>query len=240
MCFLGFILFGTVCAQTPMTDSLVVNKFELHSRLNPSNLLFVHTDKTIYTNNETVWFSAYLIESGKSYSQKHTILSVAMVREDSREIILQERYLMKDGLSFGSMLLPDSIPPGNYQFIASTNVIDKNGKPLSVFTQPLTIKSITLTSFNATLSLLDSVITGGVIRARLNVTPKESPSKSKIQRIITYSVGKGKKQTVCTNPLKDWTKLLKQFRTIKLGNYEKREKGIQPGRSFSYRPGRSA
>lgn len=31
----------------------------------------------------------------------------------------------------------------------------------------------------------------------------------------------------CTNPLKDWTKLLKQFRTIKLGNYEKREKVFQ-------------
>ncbi len=196
ICFLGFILFGGVNAQTPMTDSLVVNKFELHSRLNPSNLLFIHTDKTIYTNNETVWFSAYLIESGKSYSQKHTILSVAMVREDSREIILQERYLIKDGLSFGSMKLPDSIPPGNYQFITSTNVLDKKGKPLAVFTQPLTIKSITLNSFNAALSLLDSVVTGGVIRARLNVTPKETPSKSKIQRIITYRVGKGKKHTV--------------------------------------------
>lgn len=195
-CFLAFVLFGAVSAQTPMTDSLIVNKFELHSRLNPSNLLFVHTDKTIYTNNETVWFSAYLIESGKSYSQKHTILSIAMVREDNREIILQERYLMKDGLSFGSMGLPDSIPPGNYQFIASTNVMDKNGKPLTVFTQPLTIKSITLNSFNATLSLLDSVVTGGVIRARLNVTPKESPQKSKIKRVITYSVGKGEKQTI--------------------------------------------
>lgn len=192
---LYFLLFGSVNAQTPMTDSLVVNKFELHSKSNPYNLLFVHTDKTIYTNNETVWFSAYLIESGKSYSQKHTILSVAMVREDNREILLEGKYLIRDGLSFGSMGLPDSIPPGNYQFIASTNVLDKNGKPLTVFTQPLTIKSITLNSFNSTIVLLDSVVKGGVIRARLDVNPKESSLKSKIKPVITYSVGKGEKKT---------------------------------------------
>ncbi|SDM26062.1 hypothetical protein SAMN05421813_108132 [Daejeonella rubra] len=195
-CFLGFILFGTVYAQTSMTDSLVVHKFELHSRSNPSNPLFVHTDKTIYTNNETVWFSAYLIESGKTYLHRHTILSLAMVREDNREIILQDKYLMKDGLSFGSMGLPDSIPPGNYMFIASTNVLDKNGQPLTVFTQPLTIKSIVLNSFNATLSLLDSVVTGGAVRSKLTLTPKEPDPKSKIKPGITYSVGKGEKQTV--------------------------------------------
>lgn len=193
--FICFLLIGAAYAQSQITDSLILEKFELHSRLNPSNLLFVHTDKTIYTNNETVWFSAYLIESDRAYSQRHSILSIAIVAEDSREVILQKNYLMKNGLSFGSVLLSDSIPPGNYQFIASTNVLDKNGKPIAVFTQALTIKSITLNSFNASLSLLDSVVTNGFIRASLNVSPKESSPKSKIQYVVTYRVGKGKKQT---------------------------------------------
>lgn len=32
----------------------------------------------------------------------------------------------------------------------------------------------------------------------------------------------------CTSPLKAWTKFRKQFRTIKLGNHEKRKKGVHP------------
>ena len=31
---------------------------------------------------------------------------------------------------------------------------------------------------------------------------------------------------ICISPLKDWTKFRKQFRTIKLGNHEKRKKGL--------------
>ena len=194
-CFLVFVLVGIVRAQSLFTDSLVVNKLEQYSKSNPSNLLFVHTDKTLYTNNETIWFSGYLIKSGEMYSQKHTILSVALVREDSREVFLENQYLMKDGLSFGSMTLPDSIPPGNYQFIASTNVLDKKGHPLAVFTQALTIKSITLNSFNATLSLLDSAVTGGAVRASLTVTLKNPDPKSRIRPGVSYSVGNGEKKT---------------------------------------------
>lgn len=196
LCFLGLITCSTTYSQTvTFNNDTLLDKLELYSRVNPSNLLFVHTDKTLYTNNETIWFSAYLIESGKTYSQKHTILSVAMVREDNREVILQDQYLMKDGLSFGSMGLPDSIPPGNYRFIASTNALDKNGHPLAVFTQPLTIKSITFNNFTAALSLLDSVVTGGAVRARVTVTLKDPDPKSKTKPGIAYSVGKGEKQT---------------------------------------------
>lgn len=195
-CLLGFVLFKTVNAQTSLTDSLIVEKFEYHSRSNPSNILFVHTDKTIYTNNETIWFSAYLMKSGIFFPKAHTILSVALVREDSRKVLLENQYLMKDGLSFGSMTLPDSIPPGNYRFIASTNVLDNKGQPMAVFTQALTIKSITLNTFNASLSLLDSAVTDGAVRANITVTLKDPDPKSKVRLGISYSVGKGEKKTL--------------------------------------------
>lgn len=194
-CFLVFVLAGIVRAQS-LTDSLIVSKLEQYSKSNPSNLLFVHTDKTLYTNNETIWFSAYLIKSGVSYYKAHTILSVALVREDSKKVLLENQYLLKDGLSFGSMTLPDSIPPGNYQFIASTNVLDSKGQPLGVFTQALTIKSITLNTFSATLSLLDSAVNDGAVRAKLTVTLKDPDPKLKIRPGISYSVGKGEKKMV--------------------------------------------
>lgn len=71
---------------------------------------------------------------------------------------------MAQGLAFGSLALPDIIPPGNYQLIASTNVLGPDSLPLAVYTQSITIKSITQQDFTATLSLIDTVVTDGAVR----------------------------------------------------------------------------
>lgn len=48
---------------------------------NPLTTLFVHFDKTIYTNNETVWFTGYILNAGLAEISKHQVLSVALVRD---------------------------------------------------------------------------------------------------------------------------------------------------------------
>ncbi|MEJ7780755.1 MAG: hypothetical protein WKF68_14325 [Daejeonella sp.] len=194
-CFLLFVVSETAKAQTDILDgNVLLEKLDNYSRSNPSALLFVHTDKTLYTNNETIWFSAYLIKSLISGLTDHTIVSVALIAESDRKIILEDRYLMDKGLSFGSMNLPDSIPPGNYKFVASTNVLDKGGRPLAVFNQALTVKSITQRDFDVTLSLLDTVINNGSVRAQVKVSLKDIQSKEK--PILEYSVGKEKNKPV--------------------------------------------
>ena len=63
MLFILLLFFTrTVTAQT-LKDSVLIEKFKLYSKAHPSNLLFVHTDKTTYTNNETIWFSGYLVKN---------------------------------------------------------------------------------------------------------------------------------------------------------------------------------
>lgn len=200
ICFSLFylLMIGKVNCQTSiLSDQALLEKLAIYSKANPTNLLFVHTDKTIYTNNETVWFSAYLIKSTTDL-KGHAFLSVVLVREDNKIVYMHNKYFMADGLSFGSLSLPDSIPPGNYQFIASSNVLDKNDRPIAVFSQPLTIKSITQQNFNATLSLLDTVITNGAIRAKVIVNINDPIPIKKNQPVsqttLEYSVGKEKKQ----------------------------------------------
>lgn len=181
----------------PLTNDALLEKLASYSKTNPSNLLFVHTDKTLYTNNETIWFSAYLLRSESTGPGSHTILSAALVREDNRNVQLQSKYLMQDGLSFGSLTLPDSIPPGNYQLIASTNVLDEAGMPIAVFSQPVTIKSITQQNFNASLILLDTLLTNGMVRAKLTVNITVPVGKEKIS--VDYRVGKGISRSVALN-----------------------------------------
>jgi hypothetical protein len=104
---------------------------------------------------------------------------------------------MQDGLSFGSLSLPDSIPPGSYQFIASTNVLDGFGKPLALFSQLLTIKSITQQNFNASLALLDTIVTNSSVRAKITVNITVPADKEKIS--VDYRAGKGISRSVVLN-----------------------------------------
>lgn len=175
-----------------LPDTLLLDKFALYAKSNPGDVLFVHTDKSVYTNNEQIWFSAYLLQSHTAGVKDHTILSVALLQEDTREIYMQDKYAMGGGLSFGSLLLPDSIPPGNYQLLVCTNVLNKNGRPAASFSQPVTIKSITLPEFDVKLSLLDSLPVEGEVRVRVLVEFPGTGTKRTGKPDIHYHVGKSK------------------------------------------------
>src|SRR6185295_8853459 len=83
-----------------------------------ADLLFVHIDKHIYTNNEFIWFSAWLLRHGSDSLPLHRFLSVALVPADTRIPTVQLKFAMSDGFSHGSIRLPDSIAPGEYKLIA--------------------------------------------------------------------------------------------------------------------------
>ncbi len=172
-----------------LSDEKFLENLALYSKIHPENLLFVHTDKQIYTNNENLWFSAYLIKSESVDFRKHSILSVSLVREDNKKIQLQDKYAMEDGLSHGSMALPDSLPPGGYQLIAYTNAMGKHGHPVAFFTQKLTIKSITESSFSVSATLMDSVSVEGKIGIKIQL--EITDAKSRIKPLVSYSLGRG-------------------------------------------------
>ncbi len=133
-------------------DSLAKH-FDYYRLKNPQSILFAHFDKTVYTNNENVWFTAYLLNSDKS--RLNDVLSAVLVKDDDRSIALGEKFVMADGIAFGNLFLPDSIPSGDYSFILYTNEI-YNGKPANIFVQPVTIKNMNEEGFHAALNLLDT------------------------------------------------------------------------------------
>lgn len=136
--------------------SKVLEKFTLRETNHPSSTLFLHCDKTLYTNNEIIWFAAYLQANRGTPIQKHHTLSVALLNNERRRVEVSELYVMEAGLASGSLLLPDTIAPGNYHLLAYTNIVDKNGVPFEVFSIPLTIKSTLETKFSASIKLLDT------------------------------------------------------------------------------------
>jgi len=137
-----------------MPDSLL-QKIHFYGLKKRSSVLFAHFDKTVYVNNENVWFTAYLLNYEKK-ANNPSILSVLLVNDHDRSIALQQQFVMANGLAFGNVFIPDSIPPGDFSFIIYTNEL-LNGKPRDLFTQPIKIKATLKPTVVASLNIVDSV-----------------------------------------------------------------------------------
>jgi hypothetical protein len=168
------------------TDSLT-SKIISYGKKNAPSSLFTCFDKTVYVNNESVWFTSYLVNYSKRVNEP-TILSAILINDQTGSIALDQKFEMANGLSFGHAIIPDSIPPGDYTFITYTNILT-NGIPKDVFIQPITIKTASETLFFASLNLIDSVkiSTDNSEQIRLTVETKDHvPIKG---ATVTWDVG---------------------------------------------------
>jgi hypothetical protein len=153
--FICIVIFINKVAAQDQTNGFtnLQHKLNLYRQTHPSSDLFVHFDKTLYTNNDNVWFTAYLLNCGNL--QLHHTLSACLVNDIDRSIALEEKFIMANGLGFGNLHLSDTIAPGNYTFIVYTNRM-LNKKPETIFTQHITIKTTVSAAFKAMLSLTDT------------------------------------------------------------------------------------
>ncbi len=138
----------TLFAQDPLA-----NQFNYYQKAKPTTNLFVHFDKNVYSSNETVWFTGYLINS-KDFN-KHRLMSVSLIKESDNKVVLEDRFVMQGGFSFGNIIIPDSIPVGNYRFLVITDFTVDNLPEVS-FTQPITIKSMLEPPFKASMKIVSS------------------------------------------------------------------------------------
>lgn len=150
------LLFSGIClhAQIISGDSLE-QKVQLYNKAHFNSALYLTTDKTLYLPTEVIWFTGYVLDGvAIPDSLRPDILSVALVGEDAI-IKLRKNYFISNNICLGSLSLPDSVVPGNYQLIAYTNIVNPNGKPMHIFSTPVTIKSATTPSFTINFALSD-------------------------------------------------------------------------------------
>jgi hypothetical protein len=183
------LLFNQATGQSRLNEMLI-NKLEHQKQLQPVSLFFIHTDKTIYTNNETIWWAGYLIYDTLSVTPPN-ILSIALVNETTKEIFAEKMHRLDKGLASGTLVLPDTIPPGDYQLVAYPNLLDKNEHPISVFKQPLTIKSIRALPFNTKFTFLDSTINNND-SLKIDVMVLQGDVKSASNAVLEYQSANNK------------------------------------------------
>ncbi len=151
------ILFLSVEKAFAQTDSIPL-KISAFASVKNTDLLFVHTDKHIYTNNEFIWFSAWLLHCGNDSLPLHRFLSLMLVPADTRIPAIHQKFAITDGYGYGSMQLPDTMAPGEYKLVAYTNVIGRDSLPLALFTQDLSVRFLRQPDFVAAGTILEDTL----------------------------------------------------------------------------------
>lgn len=103
--------------------------------------IYLHTDKPYYYEGDEVFFKGYL-NYGNPYlrNELSKILHVELV-DTARNLILDKKYAIRDGLVFGNLTLPDSLKAQKYYLRAYTNWT-RNYGPEHYYTAPLPVLGI--------------------------------------------------------------------------------------------------
>lgn len=105
-----------------------------------TNELFLHIDKSVYVNNENIWFAGYLLKTTVD-PQKHHTMYVVLSNSTTKKVAASDKFVMDNGLSAGNLFLADSLPAGDYDLIAYTNTFTEDQPAQSFFQQRISLKS---------------------------------------------------------------------------------------------------
>ncbi len=189
--FLIFITFSLISVKG-FGQYNIAQKIALNNLVNPTTNLFIHFDKNVYSNNETAYFTAYLLKTGKFKHKAHKILAVTLIRDMDSSLVKLDKFLIHDGFAFGSMVLPDSILTGDYHFLAYTDKLI-NGKPELTFKQRITIKTNIDLPFKGNIAFLEKPNPKAIEHKLLiSVTSNDNRFLPK-PTIVNYKYGKEQK-----------------------------------------------
>ncbi|GAB3934508.1 hypothetical protein [Mucilaginibacter myungsuensis] len=200
---LSFLLVSVAKGQGKYIDT-IFQQAKVYNNQKPSSVLFAHLDKTVYVNNETIWFAAYLLNPDSNLL-KHQVISVGLVNDNTQKLIVEAKYPMR-GFADGNLIIPDTITPGNYSFIAITN-LKVNGKPALRFVQPITIKTATQPPFTVSITL--DTLFKDLVNTRVLINAK-GPDGPLDKASVSYILGRNKDKS---------TRVMGEAKTNVLGSY---------------------
>lgn len=122
ICLIGAILCLSAAisnSEDPLTQ--LVEKFDRFRKQYPQEKIHLHFDKPFYAIGDTIYFKAYVVNSLKNEpSQLNNLLHIEFIDVNNR--LLRDLIMpLVDGISFGSLPIPNDIPPGNFRIRAYTN-----------------------------------------------------------------------------------------------------------------------
>jgi hypothetical protein len=135
---------GSIYGQS--ADS-AVSKLDRFHRLTPIEKVYLHTDREVYSYDETIWFSVYLVEGIRHMASNLSSLVYVDLIDPSQRIVTTLPIRIVDGKGAGDFFLPDSIAEGTYQLRAYTNYM-RNFDPDFLFTKQIKLVGLSRESLS--------------------------------------------------------------------------------------------
>ena len=132
-----FLMFNNINAQSKDLLELK-NSIEEYSAKYLPEKLYMHTDKSVYLNNDVCWFKIYTVDG--FFHEPLSLNKIAYVEllDINNQAVAQEKIELKDASGQGSIHLPINIPTGKYRLVAYTNWM-KNFDPAFFFTKSISV-----------------------------------------------------------------------------------------------------
>lgn len=146
-----FMCYGFSFMNGTIIDK-IVGKLAIYAAKESPEKIYVHTDKNLYTNGDTLWFKAYLVDGIlHKPSEKSEVVYVELL--NSKDSILAKRKLKIDELgAFGDIVLPNNLSDGKYLLRAYTKYMLNSDSPI-YFQKEIPV-------FHQEIDLLDKKING--------------------------------------------------------------------------------
>jgi hypothetical protein len=132
-CFF-FILQGPFCAtaQNIKNSTLAMQTAKLKNFLDQHSMekVYLHFDKPYYAAGDTIYFKAYVIAGERNALSPLSGVLYADLVTPNNKIARAIKLQVIDGLAWGDITLPDSLPGGNYRIRAYTKLMQNYGSEL--------------------------------------------------------------------------------------------------------------
>jgi hypothetical protein len=169
--FLLFLLTSSINAQVIQH---IIEKLDLYQQKYPEEIVYVQTDRSIYSKGELIWFKAYIMkELGNQTSSLSNNLYIALVDQDGLEVA-NSTFTIKDNQVSGNINIPEQLNTGNYLLIAHTGWM-KNTPVDRFFTKEVKIENEDENALKISIKLNDIICQSNTsVEASIEFTSKDN------------------------------------------------------------------
>jgi len=115
------------CSSNAVAQLDSISNFRLVETLNAvsetraAENIYLQTDRDIYENDQDIWFKSYVLDNQLlTLSDASEILFLQLIREEGKEVVLEEKYEIINGIAQGHLYLPNTLKEGHYFLVGHT------------------------------------------------------------------------------------------------------------------------